>query len=54
MNSVPLPPAPLPPKESTVGAAIDAPVERRPGSCGWVFEDQRVTFENDNAKAEDS
>ncbi|WP_157852802.1 hypothetical protein RFN58_03895 [Streptomyces iakyrus] len=31
--------------ELTVGAAIDAAAERWPGGCGWVFEDQRVTFD---------
>jgi hypothetical protein len=38
--------------ESSVGAAVDAAAERQPGSWGWVFQDQRVTFENVNAKAE--
>jgi hypothetical protein len=52
MNSVPSPPTPLLPTESTVGAAIDAPSERWLDGCGRVFQDQRVTFENDNAKAE--
>jgi fatty-acyl-CoA synthase/long-chain acyl-CoA synthetase len=44
MTSEPSPPVPLPPTESTVGAAIDAAAERWPDSCGWVFEDERVTF----------
>jgi hypothetical protein len=45
-------PVPLLLTESSVGAAVDAAAERQPGSWGWVFQDQRVTFENVNAKAE--
>ncbi|MFC5948994.1 AMP-binding protein [Pseudonocardia lutea] len=41
---VPSPSEPVPPTESTIGAAVEAAAQRWPEACGWVFEDRRITF----------